>query len=67
MPQDQRRLRPRKKKVTVPVVVAFFLGTEGSPPDRITTENNDYLICEQTAISASIATTYFDFINFRFF
>jgi hypothetical protein len=66
MPQDQRRLRPRKKKVTVPVVVAFFLGTEGSPPDRIIAENNDYLICEQTDISTA-TITYFDFINFRFF
>lgn len=66
MPQDQRRLRPTKKRVTVPVVVAFFLGTEASPPDRITAENNDYLICEQTDISTS-TITYFDFLNFRFF
>jgi len=65
MPQDHRKLRPRKKKVIV-AVVAFYLGTEGSPPDRITTETNDYLICEQTDISTS-TITYFDFINFRFF
>ena len=63
MPQDHRQLRPRKKKVTL---VRFYLGTESSPPNRITTENNDYLICEQTELSTT-TITYFDFINFKFF
>lgn len=66
MPQDHRKLRPTKKRVTAPAVVAFFLGTELSPPDRITAENNDYLICEQTDLSTS-DLSYFDFLAFRFF
>jgi len=64
MPIDPRKLRPKRK--FAPAVVTFTLGTEETPPRRLTTEGGDYLICEQSSLSTN-TFKFFDFTNFKFF
>jgi len=63
MPQDNRKLRPKK-----PTSISFTLIVEDTSAgvSYILTELDDTLICNQRIAAATVGT-FFDFPNFKFF
>jgi hypothetical protein len=63
MPQDNRKLRPKK-----PTSISFKLIIEdiSAGVSYILTEADDNLVCNQK-VKAATAGVFFDFPNFKFF